>query len=63
MNNPYNLIFGKEPFQVIPRNTQKNEIIDAFLSEPSEQQIYMITGIRGCGKTVFMTDVCELLGN
>lgn len=59
MNNPYNLIFGKEPFQVIPRNTQKNEIIDAFLSEPSEQQIYMITGIRGCGKTVFMTDVSK----
>ncbi|MCR5520575.1 MAG: ATP-binding protein [Lachnospiraceae bacterium] len=62
MNNPYNLIFGKEPFQVIPRNTQKNEIIDAFLSEPSVQQIYMITGIRGCGKTVFMTEVSKEIG-
>ena len=62
MNNPYNLIFGKEPFQVIPRNTQKNEIIDSFLSEPCEQQVYMITGIRGCGKTVFMTDVSKAIG-
>ncbi len=62
MNNPYNLIFGKEPFQVIPRNTQKNEIIYSFLSEPCEQQVYMITGIRGCGKTVFMTDVSKAIG-
>lgn len=59
MTNPYNLIFGKEPLQSIPRNVQKNEIINSFLSEPCEQQIYMITGIRGCGKTVFMTEVAK----
>lgn len=59
MPNPYNLIFGKEPLQSIPRNVQKTEIIDSFLSEPCGQQIFMITGIRGCGKTVFMTEISK----
>ncbi|MCR5475533.1 MAG: ATP-binding protein [Lachnospiraceae bacterium] len=63
MTNPYNLIFGKEPVQLIPRNVQKNEVINSFLSEPCEQQIYMITGIRGCGKTVFMTEIAKEIGN
>ncbi|MBQ8923437.1 MAG: AAA family ATPase [Lachnospiraceae bacterium] len=60
--NPYNLIFGKEPIQTISRTAQSSDIITSFQDEPPSQQIYMITGIRGCGKTVFMTDISKELG-
>ncbi|MBQ9360849.1 MAG: AAA family ATPase [Lachnospiraceae bacterium] len=60
-NNPYTLVFGKEPLEVIPRLTEKNELIEAFLNDPPNQQIYMITGVRGCGKTVFMTEISKEL--
>lgn len=63
-NNPYNLVFGKEPSQVISRAAQMSEILESFLEEHPSQQIYMITGIRGCGKTVFMTETArELMQN
>ncbi len=58
-SNPFILTFGKEPFEVISRNAQKNLVLDAFLSEPSSQQLFMITGIRGSGKTVFMTEIAK----
>ena len=35
--------------------------MEAFLTTPVNQQIYMITGIRGSGKTVLMTDVSRRL--
>lgn len=57
--NPYTLVFGKEPTQLISRAVQSTEIINSFCSENPTQQIYMITGVRGTGKTVFMTDVSK----
>ncbi len=59
--NPYNLVFGKEPIQVISRASQMSEILDSFAEEPPMQQIYMITGVRGSGKTVFMTEAAREL--
>ena len=59
--NPYNLILGKEPLQVISRAAQMAEILESFSEELASQQIYMITGIRGCGKTVFMTETAREL--
>ena len=55
--NPYSRVFGKEPSQAIARITQTNEILYEFLSETPGQQIYMITGVRGSGKTVLMTEL------
>ena len=60
-NNPFNLTFGKEPSQMITRYSQLNEIIDTFTAKEPNQQIYMITGVRGCGKTVFMTSVAKAI--
>ncbi len=57
--NPYTLTFGKEPTQLIARMEQSQQVIDSFLSQPSTQQVYMVTGIRGSGKTVFMTDIAR----
>ncbi len=60
-NNPFNLTFGKEPAQMISRLTQTDEIMDSFMSDNPMQQIYMITGVRGSGKTVFMTSILKHL--
>ncbi|MBQ6735088.1 MAG: AAA family ATPase [Lachnospiraceae bacterium] len=61
-HNPYTMIFGKEPSQSITRLMQTDEIITQFLSEPPAQQIYMITGVRGSGKTVFLTEIAKKIG-
>ncbi len=56
-NNPYTLMFGMEPRESISRVIQKAEVINAFSKGIPPQQIFMIMGVRGCGKTVFMTEV------
>lgn len=61
MQNPYTLVFGKEPNQMISRISQITEIAETFNSEIPSQQIYMITGVRGTGKTVFMTEIAKKL--
>lgn len=61
--NPYTLTFGKEPTQLIARAAQSQQVIDAFLGEPSTQQAYMVTGIRGSGKTVFMTETARKIAS
>lgn len=58
-HNPYTLTFVKKPTQLIARSSQSQQVTDSFLSKPSTQQIYMITGVRGSGKTVFMTEVAR----
>ncbi|MCR5665563.1 MAG: ATP-binding protein [Eubacterium sp.] len=55
--NPYTLTFGKEPAESISRPLQLNEIIDTFRADRPSQQIYMISGVRGAGKTVFMSEL------
>lgn len=62
-NNPFNLTFGKEPAQMISRLSQTEEIMDSFTGDNPTQQIYMITGVRGSGKTVFMTSIQKRLQN
>ena len=61
MGNPYTITFGKEPSQSIPRFTETNEILDAFLNDPPNQQTFLITGVRGSGKTVLMTEIRKKL--
>ncbi len=55
--NPFSLSFGKEPMNLISREKQKNEILEAFTSENPEFQVCMLTGVRGSGKTVMMTEI------
>ena len=61
MRNPFTLVFGKDPHQIISRAAQTVEIIETFIEDPSSQQVYMITRIRGTGKTVFMTSIAREL--
>ena len=59
--NTYSLLFGKEPLESISRAAQTEKVIADFSDELSLQQIYLITGIRGAGKTVFMTEISKSL--
>ena len=52
-------MFGKEPLQMIHRIAESDEICRNFLAEQSPQQVYMITGVRGVGKTVQMTEISK----
>lgn len=55
-NNPFTISFGRQPTQFISRIVESNEISDNFNQDPSPAQVYMITGVRGSGKTVMMTE-------
>ena len=61
--NPYNIMFGMEPPQTISRAAQLSEVINSFRADRPSQMMYMITGVRGVGKTVFMTEVSKELAN
>ena len=61
MDNPYTTLFGKVPTQIIPRAQQTALVTDTFSASDPSQQVYVVTGVRGTGKTVFMTDVCQTL--
>lgn len=61
MSNPFTLSFGKEPTEFISRLTKTNEIVEDFTSEDPVSQVYMITGVRGSGKTVMLTKIKKMI--
>ncbi len=61
MNNPFTLSFGKKPLQYISRIMQTNQIIESFNAKIPSNQIFMITGVRGSGKTVMMTNIADVI--
>ena len=61
MGNPFSLNFGQPPIQSIDRPVQREEILSAFLSDTNGQMTFIITGVRGSGKTVLMTQIANRL--
>jgi len=61
MNNPFTLTFGALPDQFISRPILFNRIFDDFASPQPSSHSYMITGVRGSGKTVMLTEISESL--
>lgn len=61
MSNPFTLVFGKKPVQYVSRIVQTNQIIEDYEAVPAVNQIYMVTGVRGSGKTVMMTNIADIL--
>ena len=61
MNNPFSLAFGNTPYVEIDRSNVEFDIINDFNGERSVSNAYMITGVRGSGKTVYMTNICKRL--
>lgn len=57
MINPFDITFGKTPTKIIDRPDVENEIIESFLNSNRPSSVYILTGPRGCGKTVTMTSI------
>lgn len=57
--NPFIVSFGQIPKEYVPRYQQSDVILKAFLHEDPAQHVYIITGVRGSGKTVFMTETAN----
>lgn len=51
--NPFETMFGREPKEFIQREEETNTIIKSFEEESS--LVYLITGVRGSGKTVLLS--------
>lgn len=57
MKNPFNIIYGKIPTSLVTRSDAFEKITGAFLDEDTEAATYIVTGIRGSGKTVLLRSV------
>ena len=57
MENPYSLVFGKMPTNFIERDNEIGEIIETFSEQEPSIRTYILTGIRGCGKTVALSRI------
>ena len=53
--NPFSISFGKKPNQYIEREMIIDEITEEI--ESGENQCFMLTGVRGSGKTVTLTAI------
>ena len=59
MNNPFNPSFGKVPPIYIDRSQQINELVTELKNPDSPYQTSLVYGQRGCGKTSFMSAICQ----
>ena len=59
--NPFLLDFGREPYEMIPRARMMQDLISSFSGDQPNKHVTIITGVRGSGKTVFMTAACKKL--
>lgn len=57
MKNPFSLSFGIKPEQFISRPVQAEEINQVINDELPSSHAYMLVGVRGCGKTVLLSDI------
>ena len=59
MKNPFNTTYGMIPSSLVGRNEAYSEIMNAFLNEDAIAKTYIITGIRGSGKTVLLRSIAK----
>lgn len=56
-NNPFTLMFGKEPYLKIKREQIISDIDVDFSSSLPTSQVYILIGARGVGKTVLLSEI------
>ncbi|MGI6177189.1 MAG: AAA family ATPase [Eubacterium sp.] len=61
MKNPFCISFGRPPVNYIDRTVDKTHVIETFTLDPVTDQLFLITGVRGSGKTVFMNTIANTL--
>ena len=62
-NNPFSITFGLEPANYIERINEKDKIISEFSAEIPSNYVYIITGLRGSGKTVLLSSIANHFQN
>lgn len=63
MNNPFTLSFGNKPFEYISRTFEKDKLIDEINSSNPVSHCFVISGIRGSGKTVLLSSIYKEIEN
>ncbi len=58
--NPFTISFGRVNSEIIGRDSALLPIVDDFLSPLPRTTIYVLTGPRGCGKTVSLSHLVDL---
>ncbi|MBR0419937.1 MAG: ATP-binding protein [Erysipelotrichaceae bacterium] len=57
--NPFSITFGIEPQNYIERIKESQKIISEFSAEIPSNCVYIITGLRGSGKTVLLSTIAN----
>lgn len=63
MINPFDITFGKPPLEIIDRPDVEQEIATSFLNDNRPSPVYILTGPRGCGKTISLTSIANKFNN
>lgn len=58
--NPFSISFGRINKKVIERDQQIEPILEDFNSDYVRNTVYIITGPRGCGKTVTLSHILDI---
>ncbi len=58
--NPFTISFGRVNSEIIGRDSSLLPIMDDFSSSSPRSTIYVITGPRGCGKTVSLSHLIDM---
>ncbi len=56
-SNPFTLSFGNKPFEYVSREGEFRSLIEKINGEPPLSHCFVITGVRGSGKTVALTTI------
>ena len=54
MKNPFTLSFGVMPEKFIRREDIISEVMNGFINKENDSNVYILTGVRGSGKTVML---------
>lgn len=57
--NPFAVSFGRTNSQIIERDSELQDVFRDFEAEPARKTAYILTGPRGCGKTVALSHVID----
>jgi hypothetical protein len=59
--NPFSLNFGMIPGKYIERTTVTDEVVESLTDEENPDHCFMLTGLRGSGKTVTLTKIEKII--
>lgn len=63
LNNPFSLTYGKTPKSIVERLSDASSVINDFTMDESPNMSYIITGLRGTGKTVLLRSLYRFFEN